>query len=124
MRANLFWLNDEQWEKIKPLIPMNRPGPKPQNNRRILSGIIHVIKTGCLGRTVRRSTAQVRRFTIVSIAGASAESGNRSSKRRLMNRSRPSRWRWTARMSKHTAAPAVERGGGGTGDRRHQGWPE
>jgi transposase len=47
MRANLFWLNDEQWEKIKRLIPMNRPGPKPQNNRRILSGIIHVIKTGC-----------------------------------------------------------------------------
>jgi len=47
MRANLFLLNDEQWEKIKPLIPMNRPGPKPQNNRLILSGIIHVIKTGC-----------------------------------------------------------------------------
>jgi transposase len=47
MRVNLFWLNDEQWAKIKPLIPMNRPGPKPQNNRRILSGIIHVLKTGC-----------------------------------------------------------------------------
>src|SRR5215510_14325332 len=47
MRANLFWLNDEQWAKIKPLIPMNRPGPKPRNNRRILSGIIHVLKTGC-----------------------------------------------------------------------------
>jgi hypothetical protein len=41
-----------------------------------------------------------------------------------MNRSRPSKSRWTARMSKHTAAPAVENGGGGTGDRRHQGWPE
>src|SRR5215469_16814676 len=39
MRANLFWLNDEQWAKIKPLIPMNRPGQKPRNNRRILSGI-------------------------------------------------------------------------------------
>ena len=47
MRANSFWLNDEQWAKIKPLIPMNRPGPKPKNNRRILSGIIHVLKTGC-----------------------------------------------------------------------------
>lgn len=47
MRANLFWLNDEQWGKIEPLIPMHRPGPKPQNNRRILSGIIHVLKTGC-----------------------------------------------------------------------------
>jgi transposase len=47
MRANLFWLNDRQWAKIEPLIPMNSPGPKPQNNRRILSGIIHVLKTGC-----------------------------------------------------------------------------
>src|SRR5258705_12201028 len=47
MRANLFWLNDEQWAKIKPLIPTNRPDRKPQNNRRILSGIIYVLKTGC-----------------------------------------------------------------------------
>jgi transposase len=53
MRANLFWLSDEQWTKIKPLIPknrpgqMNRPGQKLRNNRRILSGIIHVLKTGC-----------------------------------------------------------------------------
>src|SRR5262249_52294197 len=47
MRANLFWLDDEQWAKIEPLVPMNRPGRKPQNNRRILSGIIHVLKTGC-----------------------------------------------------------------------------
>jgi transposase len=46
MKANLFWLNDEQWAKIGPLIPMNRPGQKPRNNRRILSGIIHVLKTG------------------------------------------------------------------------------
>jgi transposase len=47
MRANLFWFNDEQWEKIEPLIPMNRPGKKPRDNRRILSGIMHVLKSGC-----------------------------------------------------------------------------
>jgi transposase len=47
MRANLFWFNDEQWAKVEPLIPMNRPGQKPRNNRRILSGIIHVLKIGC-----------------------------------------------------------------------------
>lgn len=47
LRANLFWLDDEQWAKIEPLIPMNRPGPRPQNNRLILSGILHVLKTGC-----------------------------------------------------------------------------
>jgi transposase len=47
MRANLFRLDDEQWAKIEPLILMSRPGQKPRNNRRILSGIIHVLKTGC-----------------------------------------------------------------------------
>jgi transposase len=47
MRTNLFRVDDEQWAKIKPLIPMNRPGQRPRNNRRILSGIIHVLKTGC-----------------------------------------------------------------------------
>lgn len=85
MRANLFWLNDEQREKIEPLIPMNRPGPKPQNNRRILSGIIHVLKTGCRWQRSAGSTARVRRCIIASIAGASAESGNRSSRGRLTN---------------------------------------
>jgi hypothetical protein len=25
MRASLFWLNDEPWAKIKPIIPMSRP---------------------------------------------------------------------------------------------------
>ena len=47
MRANLFWFNDEQWARIEPLIPSNRRGVKPKNNRRILSGIMHVLKTGC-----------------------------------------------------------------------------
>src|SRR5258708_499486 len=32
---------------IEPFIPGNRRGVKPKNNRRILSGIMHVLKTGC-----------------------------------------------------------------------------
>ena len=47
MGTNLFWFNDEQWAKIEPLIPMNRRGRKPQNNHRILSGIMHILKVGC-----------------------------------------------------------------------------
>jgi hypothetical protein len=35
MRANLFWLDDEQWAKIEPLIPMNRPLAR---NRGIIEG--------------------------------------------------------------------------------------
>jgi transposase len=73
MRANLFWLNDEQWAKIEPLIPMNRPGPKPQNNRRILSGIIHVLKTGCRWQDSPPEYGPYTTVKIASIAGAGAE---------------------------------------------------
>jgi transposase len=47
MRASLFWFSDEQWTKIEALVPTNRPGPKAKDNRRILSGIMHVLKVGC-----------------------------------------------------------------------------
>ena len=47
MRANLSWFSDGQWARIEPLIPSNRRGVKPKNNRRILSGIMHVLKGGC-----------------------------------------------------------------------------
>src|SRR5947207_1169036 len=47
MRANLFWFSDGQWARIEPFIPSNRRGGKPKNNRRILSGIMHVLKSGC-----------------------------------------------------------------------------
>ena len=46
-RANLFWFSDGQWARIEPFIPSNRRGVKPKNNRRILSGIMHVLKSGC-----------------------------------------------------------------------------
>src|SRR4029450_1605031 len=47
MRANLFWFSDGQWARIEPFIPSNRRGVKPKNNRRIVSGIMHVLKSGC-----------------------------------------------------------------------------
>ncbi|MGI8568391.1 MAG: transposase, partial [Methylocella sp.] len=45
--ANLVWFNDGQWAKIVPHLPTNQPGPKRKDDRRILSGIMHVIKAGC-----------------------------------------------------------------------------
>ena len=47
MRANLFWFSDGQWARIAPFTPSNRRGVKPKNNRHILSGIMHVLKSGC-----------------------------------------------------------------------------
>ena len=44
--SRLFWLNDDQWSKIEPLLP-HYGGPPRVDDRRILSGIIHVLRCGC-----------------------------------------------------------------------------
>ena len=45
--AGEFWLSDEQWAAIEPLLPRNQPGARRVDDRRVLSGIIHVLKVGC-----------------------------------------------------------------------------
>jgi transposase len=45
--AGEFWLDDRQWAAIEPLLPKNQPGAQRQDDRRILSGIVHVLKVGC-----------------------------------------------------------------------------
>jgi transposase len=47
MRSNLFWLNDEQWQKIEPLLPQDVRGKERVDDRRVISGILHVLKSGC-----------------------------------------------------------------------------
>jgi transposase len=39
-------LTDLEWSVIEPLLPMDRRGPKPKNNRRILNGIFWVLRAG------------------------------------------------------------------------------
>ena len=45
--AGEFWLGDRQWAAIEPLLPKKQPGAHRKDDRRILSGIIHVLKIGC-----------------------------------------------------------------------------
>ena len=45
--ADLFWLSDEAWAVIEPHLPRGKPGRPRQDDRRIISGILHVLKTGC-----------------------------------------------------------------------------
>ncbi len=39
-------LTDFEWSVIEPLMPMDRRGPKPQNNRQILNGMFYILRTG------------------------------------------------------------------------------
>ena len=43
----LFWLSDEQWAAIEPHLPQNQPGARRVDDRRVISGILHVLKVGC-----------------------------------------------------------------------------
>jgi transposase len=44
--AELFWLSDAQWAVLEPFMPRNQPGARRVNDRRVISGIIHMLKTG------------------------------------------------------------------------------
>lgn len=50
--ARLFWLSDEAWTVIDPHLPHGRPGKPRVDDRRVISGILHVLKTGCRWRDV------------------------------------------------------------------------
>ena len=43
MRSNLFWLSDE----LQPHLPMDVRGVERADDRRVISGIVHVLKSGC-----------------------------------------------------------------------------
>ena len=39
-------LTDFEWSIIEPLLPMDRRGPKPKNNRQILNGMFYILRAG------------------------------------------------------------------------------
>ncbi len=43
----LFWLSDEAWAAIEPHLPKNQSGARRVDDRRVISGILHVLKVGC-----------------------------------------------------------------------------
>jgi transposase len=50
--ARLFWLSDEAWAAIDLHLPRGGPGKPRVDDRRVISGILHVLKTGCRWRDV------------------------------------------------------------------------
>ena len=48
--THLFWLSDDAWAAIEPYLPRGKPGKPRVDDRRVISGILHVLKTGCRWR--------------------------------------------------------------------------
>src|SRR5271168_734810 len=47
-----FWLSDGQWVAIAAHLPMVHTGPVRQDDRRIISGIVHRLREGCRWRAL------------------------------------------------------------------------
>jgi len=41
-----FWLSDQQFRRLQPLLPTDTRGVARVDDRRVISGIVHVLKTG------------------------------------------------------------------------------
>jgi transposase len=45
--SKLFWLDGLQWPILEKHLPKKKTGPKRKDDRRIISGIIHMLQSGC-----------------------------------------------------------------------------
>jgi mannitol 2-dehydrogenase len=44
--SDFFWFSDAQWARIEPLLPTDVRGMKRVDDRRVLSGIVHALRSG------------------------------------------------------------------------------
>jgi len=47
MFRDTFWLTDEQFARLEPLLPSDTRGKPRVDDRRVISGIVHGLKSGC-----------------------------------------------------------------------------
>jgi transposase len=73
MRKGLFWFSDAQWRRIEPHLPQNLTGPQRDDDRRIISGVVHMLQSGARWRDCPRDygpyTTIYNRFNRWSKAG-------------------------------------------------------
>jgi len=47
MERNHFWLDEGQFARLAPYLPSDTRGVPRVDDRRVISGIVHVLKSGC-----------------------------------------------------------------------------
>ena len=50
MRKQLYWLSDEEWHRIEPLLSRGRRGAHRVDDRRVISGILRMLRSGARWR--------------------------------------------------------------------------
>ena len=50
MAKHVYWLSDTEWKRIEPLLPRGRKGAHRVDDRRVISGIVHMLRCGARWR--------------------------------------------------------------------------
>jgi transposase len=50
MVKQVYWLSDAEWRRIEPLLPRGRRGAHRVEDRRVISGIVHMLRCGARWR--------------------------------------------------------------------------
>jgi len=80
MRKQLYWLSDEEWRRIEPLLPRGRRGAHRVDDRRVISGIMHMLRSGARWRDCPPEYGPYTAITTALIAGADRAFGSTCSK--------------------------------------------
>ena len=81
MSWDQFWLTDAQFLKIAPHLPTDTRGKARVDDRRVISGIVHVLKSGSRWVDAPPDYGPRRRFTIASYDGRTRACGRTCSER-------------------------------------------
>jgi transposase len=50
MRKQFYWVKDADWKRLEPLLPTGRRGAHRVGDRRVISGIMHMLRSGARWR--------------------------------------------------------------------------
>src|SRR3569623_80171 len=50
MAKQVYWLSDAEWKRIEPLLPRGRKGAHRVDERRVISGIVYMLRCGARWR--------------------------------------------------------------------------
>lgn len=50
MSRSLYWLSEAEWARMAPLLPRGRRGARRVDDRRVISGIVHMLRSGARWR--------------------------------------------------------------------------
>ena len=48
--TRVYWLSEAEWARIEPLLPRGRRGAHRVDDRRVISGIVHMLRSGARWR--------------------------------------------------------------------------